>query len=418
MEKVFTDSVYEIDLMYARTPADVVFDLSSVLDHDYVKNKKICLKIGNIDLNQAQLLSIKSLIQSVNSVLTYMVTTSKQTEQVAIDAGIIISKIGIDEINAQEEKGFISPQEKFPKEKEVVSNEIETKNETFYEASESRTYETMEMNSPINYPPEYEINLPKQEQNEDNSMHFEVKNEEADNFYQEPLIPENAYSQNENSEIINTQNEQITDNQNIDNVYDNSQNEENNEISDSDYIESQAPSEVSFKNASQHFSAPTEYSDVENSQDNQSQNFQNQESENQLESSHQESELYSSLNEFVEEVKQEEIKENLDNIFDSEKNLEKVFDKSENEVKPEYDYVVEEYTQEDHEIELMETKYVKQTLRSGQSLSFAGTIILIGDAHPGSEIIAKGDITVWGILGGIAHAGSKGNSKARIRALK
>ena len=44
--------------------------------------------------------------------------------------------------------------------------------------------------------------------------------------------------------------------------------------------------------------------------------------------------------------------------------------------------------------------------------------MIIGDVNPGAEIIAKGDITVWGILGGIAHAGSEGNHQARIRALK
>ena len=31
---------------------------------------------------------------------------------------------------------------------------------------------------------------------------------------------------------------------------------------------------------------------------------------------------------------------------------------------------------------------------------------------------ADGDITVWGILGGIAHAGSKGNITSKVRALK
>ena len=38
--------------------------------------------------------------------------------------------------------------------------------------------------------------------------------------------------------------------------------------------------------------------------------------------------------------------------------------------------------------------------------------------NPGAEVIAKGDITVWGILAGIAHAGSDGNDYTRIRALK
>jgi septum site-determining protein MinC len=64
------------------------------------------------------------------------------------------------------------------------------------------------------------------------------------------------------------------------------------------------------------------------------------------------------------------------------------------------------------------TLYINQTLRSGQTISYEGNILIIGDAHPGSEIIAGGDITVWGILGGIAHAGNCGNITAKVRALK
>lgn len=69
-------------------------------------------------------------------------------------------------------------------------------------------------------------------------------------------------------------------------------------------------------------------------------------------------------------------------------------------------------------IDNKQTIYVNQTLRSGQTLEFDGNIVIIGDCHPGSEIKATGDITVWGVLGSIAHAGSKGNREARIRALK
>jgi len=65
-----------------------------------------------------------------------------------------------------------------------------------------------------------------------------------------------------------------------------------------------------------------------------------------------------------------------------------------------------------------ETLYIKQTLRSGQTINYDGNIIIIGDCHPGSEIIASGDISVWGILGGIAHAGAKGDYNTCIRALK
>lgn len=69
-------------------------------------------------------------------------------------------------------------------------------------------------------------------------------------------------------------------------------------------------------------------------------------------------------------------------------------------------------------VDSKQTIYVNQTLRSGQILEFDGNVVIIGDCHPGSEIRATGDITVWGVLGSIAHAGIKGNEEARIRALK
>ena len=69
-------------------------------------------------------------------------------------------------------------------------------------------------------------------------------------------------------------------------------------------------------------------------------------------------------------------------------------------------------------VDSKQTIYVNQTLRSGQVLEFDGNVVIIGDCHPGSEIKATGDITVWGVLGSIAHAGAKGNRDAKIRALK
>ncbi len=78
----------------------------------------------------------------------------------------------------------------------------------------------------------------------------------------------------------------------------------------------------------------------------------------------------------------------------------------------------EEIAEKKAEAEKLPTLYLRKTIRSGQSISSDGNIIVIGDVNPGAEIIAKGDITVWGILGGIAHAGSDGNNYARIRALK
>jgi len=62
--------------------------------------------------------------------------------------------------------------------------------------------------------------------------------------------------------------------------------------------------------------------------------------------------------------------------------------------------------------------YLRQNLRSGQTISHAGHLVIVGDVNPGAEIMAEGDITVWGALRGIAHAGIGGNVEAEIRALK
>lgn len=61
---------------------------------------------------------------------------------------------------------------------------------------------------------------------------------------------------------------------------------------------------------------------------------------------------------------------------------------------------------------------VRQTLRSGQAVRHAGHVTLIGDVNPGAEIVAGGDIVVWGRLRGIAHAGAIGDEDAIICALE
>ncbi len=66
---------------------------------------------------------------------------------------------------------------------------------------------------------------------------------------------------------------------------------------------------------------------------------------------------------------------------------------------------------------LPQVLYIKQTLRSGQVVSHKGDLVIVGDVNPGAEILAEGDITVWGSLRGIAHAGIGGNTEAEIRAL-
>lgn len=60
---------------------------------------------------------------------------------------------------------------------------------------------------------------------------------------------------------------------------------------------------------------------------------------------------------------------------------------------------------------------VRRTLRSGQVVQYPGHVVVIGDVNPGAEIIAGGDIVVWGKLRGIVHAGATGDDGAVVCAL-
>lgn len=65
-----------------------------------------------------------------------------------------------------------------------------------------------------------------------------------------------------------------------------------------------------------------------------------------------------------------------------------------------------------------DTKLVRRTLRSGQSIHYAGNVIVMGDVNPGSEVVCSGDILVLGALRGVAHAGAEGNTKAVVFAFR
>lgn len=65
-----------------------------------------------------------------------------------------------------------------------------------------------------------------------------------------------------------------------------------------------------------------------------------------------------------------------------------------------------------------DTKFIRNTLRSGQREEYDGNIVILGDTNPGSDIVAKGNIIVMGTLRGIAHAGSDGNKDSIVAAFK
>ncbi len=307
MDQELNNSTYSVDLSYVKTPAEIIYDMSIILDGEDARNKRICLKLGNIDLNQSQILSIKSLINSINSTLSTIETKSSATEGAAMALGIIVSSPGQQAAQVEPEMTYKTVDEVNAATEEEQAQEVEEAivpqeyNESFEEETEEEIPST---------PREYE----KLEDHEEKSI------------------------------------ELITD-----------------MVSDTSYA-----GEITLN-------IPTT----------------------------------------------EEIKEELDTIFNSEKKLEQIFDtttisqiEAQSDFSASLEYEEKTYTEEDIELESFPTKYIKQTIRSGQIINYEGNIVVVGDCHPGSEIIAAGDITVWGVLSGIAHAGSLGNERARVRALK
>jgi septum site-determining protein MinC len=62
------------------------------------------------------------------------------------------------------------------------------------------------------------------------------------------------------------------------------------------------------------------------------------------------------------------------------------------------------------------TKFIRKTIRGGQSISYQGNIVIIGDINSGSEIYATGNVIVLGVIKGKVSAGTNGNTKAVIAA--
>ncbi len=325
MEQNFDKDIYIIDLSYAVSASDIVFELSSIIDNDMAKNQKIALKLGNVDLNQSQLLSICSLINSINSTVEFLETNSAQTELSATNLGIIVSTV-------------------------KSSNNVKNNNVEPSEPTLVASYEYVKL----------EDHLPEEEE-EDN---------EADDETEEDDI--NSVG------ISSTQDETLQQ-----------------EIED---FSSNPEKTEEYAILQDEINCDTVISEEEAEE--------------------------------IIEAKSEEIQNALDNIYATEVKLETILEaEPEKEIDKEAGIISsetvkkallneEKYTEADFEIDHFSTTYVKQTLRSGQIVNYDGNVVIIGDCHPGSEVIASGDITVWGILSGIAHAGAKGNPRAKVRALK
>ena len=263
MEKGFVENGFIIDLSNSKNTTQLVFELSSIMEHPDVNGKNICLKLGDLDLKQSQLLSIKALIESMNAKIAFIDTISEQTEASAVSLGIMISKL---------------------------ENKVE--------------------------------------------------------LTADPTLKKEAPSDN----IIELKKDEIAESiTSLEGIEDS-------------YIE-ESTQEISEIIPSEHFE--TDFETL-------------------------------AANEGL--ITSEEVSKYI--LLDT------------GEVLPENAEEIATDTK------TLPTLYLNQTLRSGQTVTYEGNILLIGDAHPGSEIVADGDITVWGILGGIAHAGAKGNISSKVRALK
>lgn len=325
MEKFLNESMFTVDLGDVNTAPEIIFELSSLLDSDDIRNKRICLKLGKVDLNQSQLLSIKSLINGIDSTLSSIETKSVETEKVAISLGIIVSNVSAENTT---EVIPAMPYKSLDELKEEIKADIEEKT-----ANESFDIVEEEVKEEIK---EEAIQEQQPQMIENNINEFSMYEQNIQQKIEEPSVV--------NADIA----EELIVEQKTEPLYQTTIPAKEDVQDELDVIFGSNPTQNAF-----------------------------------YEMAEPEEEQYAS-------------KEELADI-----------------IVPEV-----EYTKEDLELESFPTKYIKQTIRSGQVINYEGNIVIIGDCHPGCEITAFGDITIWGVLSGIAHAGSAGNQKARVRALK
>lgn len=320
MDKGYIENGFIVDVSNAQKTSEIIYELSRILDLPEAQNKNVCLKLGAVNLTPTELTSIKALVESMNSEIQFINTSSDATAKAANDLGIQVSilenKVPTPEFNADQEKVNAELEKALNK----IFGDETTEIKTFAQEQDLKELKKNALVEEIEPLPEIKPES------------IEPKNqmETVEVPVVEPLI-------------------------------------KNDTIEEPEKVE-----EVPEK---------TEISQVE-------------------------------VN--VEEAENADLKEELDNFNSELENANKIKGDDIEDI----DYNLDDLRKSLRETEKLPTLYIQRTLRSGQSITSDGNIVIIGDANPGSEIIAKGDITVWGILGGIAHAGCAGNQYAKIRALK
>ena len=311
MDKGYIENGFIVDVSNAQKTSEIIYELSRVLDLPDAQSKNVCLKLGGVNLTTTELTSIKALVESMNSEIEFITTssdaTAKAAEELGISVSILENKVPTPEFNADQEK----VNKELEKALDKIFGDETTEIKTFAQENDLKVLKKDAPAEPVKSVEEIELETIKPQ----NQM------ETIDTPAVEPL--------------------------------------EDVKIKEAEVVEEKVeePAET-----------------MENT------------------------ELKDEFNDFNVEL------ENANKI--------------EGEDIEDIDYNLDDLRKSLRETEKLPTLYIQRTLRSGQSISSDGNIVIIGDANPGSEIIAKGDITIWGVLGGIAHAGSSGNQYAKIRALK
>ncbi len=388
MAQGFNDNLYLIDLSYLSTPAEVVYDLSSILDNEPAKNQRVKLKLGNVEFNKSQLLSIKSLIESINSTLAIVDGKSEITRNSAIAIGLVYQNSSdmVPETVFQDNKGNEDKQK--PNIKEVKPELFPEVTPITQEVSASEGSQTDKTD---------DEKFDKGNNSFDNNL---TKDENKSSETVEIAFPKTEHTEN-NKDIANSEEEELNYNSGFaTNNWLKAENAQTNQQENTDITIRINSDEDTFELETQ-------------------QNRNNVEENNKSNDS--EREYIESLS--LDIPSDETIQEELNVIYKTERKLEDVFEntglKEEKftSIKETAEAEEREYTQYDFEIEAFPTKYLKQTIFAGQFISFEGNLVIIGDCHEGSQIYASGDVTVWGNLSGSVHAGKNGNEKCKIRAL-
>lgn len=363
--------VFVIDLTGCSGTSEIINSISVALEIPGATNKRINLKLKNMVLSGSQLLSIKSLVESFNSVLNNIETPSEEMAKNCEAVGIYVTYVNKEiKVNVDETK-VVVPEFGI----DSINQGEKKQSENHFDENQQQEQQCPQQN--------------EQQQEPQPDFYEKCEMSEQDHGFKEEEMPQEVHQ-----EIPHDINIEEAIRQSAAAAIENAVSEITGEV-DGEKITLEMV----------HIAAPI--FDTEPVMEQAEERTEPEEEELQTEV------IKSGTDKWTQP-------DETDNDDGKQRQYVSVYKKAcedEGEEFEEVDFYAPP-TDEPVVIDELQTIYVHQTLRSGQVLEYDGHIVIIGDCHPGSEVKATGDITVWGVLGSIAHAGAKGNRDAKIRALK